>query len=153
MSKKQIDPDAYDVSPAVKKATLKLLTNLIKDLEAGCKSIDKRATLSDEAIGTYRRRYRLSLQRVLSDPATASFDHRRMLGPAIKCHGQLAASIAAFHRTGPGPLSIDRDSFLKAAHVIEIECKAYALRASAKRLQKASHEVTEIELSNAIFCW
>jgi hypothetical protein len=56
VSKKRIDDDAYDVSPAVKKAALKLLDGLTKDLEAGCRSIGKGARLSEEAIGTFRRR-------------------------------------------------------------------------------------------------
>lgn len=155
MSKKAIDQDAYDVSPAVKKATLKLLEGLTKDLEAGCRSVEKDAKLSDEAIGTFRRRYRLSLQRVLSNPATAKMDHRKVLGPAMKCHGRLAAAIAGFHRTKPGTLPIDRDAFLKAAHVIENECKSFAIRASARRRGAAimAPEVIDPELSNYVFCW
>ena len=133
MSKKAIDQDAYDVSPAVKKATLKLLDDLAKDLEAGCRTVEKGARLSDDAIGTFRRRYRLSLQRALSDPATAKMNHRQVLGPAMKCHGRMAAAIAAFHHSGGGVLTIDRDAFLKAAHVIEVECKSFAIRAFAKR--------------------
>ena len=133
MSKKAIDQDGYDVSAAVKKAALKLLADLTKDLEAGCRSVEKGSRLSDEAIGTFRRRYRLSLQRVLSDPETGKMDHRRVLGPAMLCHGRLAASIAGFHRTKPGPLTVDRDAFLKAAHVIEGECKSFAIRALARR--------------------
>ena len=43
MAKKVVDQDAYDVSPAVKKATLTLLENLTKDLEAGCRSVEKGA--------------------------------------------------------------------------------------------------------------
>ena len=154
MSKKAIDQDAYDVSPAVKKATLKLLADLTKDLEAGCRTVEKDARLSDEAIGTFRRRYRLSLQRVLSNPDTAKMDHRKVLGPAMKCHGRLAASIAGFHRTRPGALPIDRDSFLKAAHVIENECKSFAIRASARRRGVAimAPEVIDTEISNFIFC-
>ena len=153
MSKMRIDEDAYDVTPAVKKAALKLLDDLTKDLESGCRAIDKKAILSDDARGTFRRRYRLSLQRVLSDPATAKYNHRKVLGPAMQAHGQIAAAVAAFHRSGPGPLQIDRDSFLKAAHVMEIECKAFAVRASARRLGKAAYEVTEVEVSNSIYCW
>ncbi len=153
MSKMRIDEDAYEVTPAVKKATLKLLDDLTKDLESGCRAIDKKAILSDDARGTFRRRYRLSLQRVLSDPTTAKYDHRKVLGPAMKAHGQIAAAVAAFHRSGPGALQIDRDSFLKAAHVMEVECKAFALRASARRLGRAAHEVTEVEVSNFIYCW
>ena len=155
MSKKAIDQDAYDVSPAVKKATLKLLEGLTKDLEAGCRSVEKDAKLSDEAIGTFRRRYRLSLQRVLSNPATATMDHRKVLGPAMKCHGRLAAAIAGFHRTKPGTLPIDRDAFLKAAHVIENECKSFAIRASARRRGAAimAPEVIDPEISNYVFCW
>ena len=154
MSKKAID-DAYDVSPAVKKATLKLLEGLTRDLEAGCRSVEKDAKLSDEAIGTFRRRYRLSLQRVLSNPETAKMDHRKVLGPAMKCHGRLAAAIAGFHRTKPGTLPIDRDAFLKAAHVIENECKSFAIRASARRRGAAimAPEVIDPEISNYIFCW
>jgi hypothetical protein len=149
------DQDAYDVSPAVTKATLKLLADLTKDLEAGCRSVEKDAKLSVEAIGTFRRRYRLSLQRVLSNPATATMDHRRVLGPAMKCHGRLAAAIAGFHRAKPGTLAIDRDAFLKAAHVIENECKAFALRASAKHQGMAilAPEVVDDAVSNSIFCW
>ena len=153
MSKKRIDQDAYDVSPAVKKKVLKLLDDLTKDLEAGCKTIHPKARLSEEAIGTYRRRYRLSLQRVLSDPATATLDHRGMLGPAMKCHGQLAAAIALFHHSGPGPLNIDRDSFLKGAHMIEIECKSFALRATAVRRGVSAHLITETEVSKFVWCW
>ena len=104
MSKKRIDDDAYDVSPAVQKAAVKLLDGLTQDLEAGCRSVARKARLSDDAIGTFRRRYRLSLQRVLSDPATAAMNHRKVLAPAMKCHGQLAAAIAGFHRSGSGPL-------------------------------------------------
>ena len=155
MSKKTIDQDAYDVSPAVKKATLKLLADLTKDLEAGCREVEKGARLSEEAIGTFRRRYRLSLQRVLSNPETAKMDHRKVLGPAMKCHGRLAAAIAGFHRTKPGPLPIDRDAFLKAAHVIENECKAFAIRASARRRGAAimAPEVVDAEISSYVFCW
>ena len=155
VSRKRIHDDAYDVSPAVKKAALKLLDGLTKDLEAGCRSVGKGARLSDEAIGTFRRRYRLSLQRVLSDPATATMNHRKVLGPAMKCHGQLAAAIAGFHHSGPGALQIDRDAFLKAAHVIELECKAFASRASARRRGAAvmAPEVIDAEVSKFIFCW
>jgi hypothetical protein len=156
VSKKTIDHDAYDVSPAVKKATLKLLDDLAKDLEAGCRSVEKDAKLSDEAIGTFRRRYRLSLQRVLSSPGTAKMNHRQVLAPAMKCHGRLAAAIAGFHRTKAGTLTIDRDAFLKAAHVIENECKAFAIRASSRRLGAArvlEPEVVDAEISNYIFCW
>jgi len=154
VSKKAIDQDAYDVSPAVKRTTLKLLADLTKDLEAGCRSVEKDAKLSEEAIGTFRRRYRLSLQRVLSNPATAKMDHRKVLGPAMKCHGRLAAAIAGFHRTRPGTLPIDRDAFLKAAHVIENECKSFAIRASARRRGAAvmAPEVIDAEISNFIFC-
>lgn len=155
MSKKAIDQDAYDVSPAVKKAVLKLLADLTKDLEAGCRDVEKGAVLSEDAVGTFRRRYRLSLQRVLSNPETAKFDHRKMLGPAMKCHGRLAASIAGFHRTRPGALTIDRDAFLKAAHVIENECKSFAIRASAKRRGAAimAPEVIDDAISSFIWCW
>lgn len=155
MSKKAIDQDAYDVSPAVKKAVLKLLEDLTKDLEAGCRSVEKDAKLSEDAIGTFRRRYRLSLQRVLSNPDTAKMDHRKVLGPAMKCHGRLAAAIAGFHRTKPGTLPIDRDAFLKAAHVIENECKSFAIRASARRRGAAimAPEVIDPEISNYVFCW
>jgi hypothetical protein len=157
VSKKTIDHDAYDVSPAVKKATLKLLDGLTKDLQAACRSVEKDARLSDEAIGTFRRRYRLSLQRVLSDPDTATINHRRVLGPAMKCHGRMAAAIAGFHRAGPGPLVINQDAFLKAAHVIEGECKAFAIRAFAKRRSATMSAVLEAEefdgqISKFIFC-
>ena len=156
MSKKKSveDQDAYDVAPAVKRATLKLLADLTRDLEAGCRSVEKDAKLSDDAIGTFRRRYRLSLQRVLSNPATATMDHRKVLGPAMKCHGRLAAAIAGFHRSKPGSLPIDRDAFLKAAHVIENECKSFAIRASARRRGAAilAPEVIDGEISNFIFC-
>ena len=157
MAKKVVDQDAYDVSPAVKKAALKLLEDLTKDLEAACRSVEKDARLSDEAIGTFRRRYRLSLQRVLSDPDTASLDHRRMLGPAMKCHGRVAAAIAGFHRSGKGPLVISQDAFIKAAHVIEGECKAFALRAFASRRKGMASAVLEPEvfdgqISKFIFC-
>jgi hypothetical protein len=157
VSKKKQHDDAYDVSPAVKKAALKLLDDLTKDLEAACRSVEKGARLSDEAIGTFRRRYRLSLQRVLSDPDTAAMNHRRMLGPAMTCHGRMAAAIAGFHRSGPGPLVISQDAFLKAAHVIEGECKAFAIRAFAKRRGRTMSAVLEPEvfdgqISKFIFC-
>ena len=156
MSKKSIeDQDAYDVSPAVKKATLKLLDDLTKDLEAACRSVEKNARLGDDAIGTFRRRYRLSLQRVLSNPSTAKMNARQVLGPAMKCHGRVAAAIAGFNRVGSGPLTIDRDAFLKAAHVIENECKAFAIRASAKKRGMAimAPEVIDDAVSRSIFCW
>jgi hypothetical protein len=156
VSKKRIDVDAYDVSPAVQKAAIKLLDGLTLDLEAGCRSVEKSARLSDDAKGTFRRRYRLSLQRVLSDPATATMNHRKVLGPAMKCHGQMAAAIAGFHRAGPGPLQVDRDAFLKAAHVIEGECKSFAIRASAKKRGAAAvleAEPVDSEVSRFIFCW
>lgn len=155
MSKKASDQDAYDVSPAVKKAALKLLDDLTKDLEAACRSVEKNARLSEEAIGTFRRRYRLSLQRVLSNPETAKMNHRRVLGPAMMCHGRVAAAIAGFHRTKPGTLVISRDAFLKAAHIIENECKAFAIRASAKRTGAAimAPEVVDDLVSNFVWCW
>jgi hypothetical protein len=155
VSKKKIDQDAYDVSPAVKKATLKLLDELTRDLEAGCRSVEKDAKLSEEAIGTFRRRYRLSIQRVLSNPETANLEHRKLLGPAMKCHGRLAASIAGFHRAKPGTLPIDRDAFLKAAHVIENECKTFAIRASARRRGAAimAPEVVDEFVSKLMWCW
>lgn len=155
MSKKAGDQDAYDVSPAVKKAAMKLLDELTKDLEAACRSVEKGARLSDDAIGTFRRRYRLSLQRVLSNPETAKMNHRRVLGPAMMCHGRVAAAIAGFHRTKPGALTIDRDAFLKAAHIIENECKSFALRASAKRRGAAimAPEVIDDAVSSFIWCW
>ena len=158
MSKKRIDDDAYDVSPAVQKAAVKLLDGLTQDLEAGCRSVAKKARLTDDAKGTFRRRYRLSLQRVLSDPATAAMNHRKVLAPAMKCHGQLAAAIAGFHHSGIRPAcQIDRDAFLKAAHVIEGECKAFAIRASARRRGVAAAvleaEPIDNEISKWIFCW
>ena len=157
MAKKVVDQDAYDVSPAVKKATLKLLEQLTKDLEAGCRSVEKDARLSDDAIGTFRRRYRLSLQRVLSNPETARMNHRQVLGPAMKCHGRLAASIAGFHRSNAGELMIDRDAFLKAAHVIENECKSYAIRRASLRRRGAGEVlepvVVDSEISSWVFCW
>ena len=155
MSKKAGDQDAYDVSPAVKKAAMKLLDELTKDLQAACRSVEKGARLSDDAIGTFRRRYRLSLQRVLSNPETAKMNHRRVLGPAMMCHGRVAAAIAGFHRTQPGALTIDRDAFLKAAHIIENECKSFALRASAKRRGAAimAPEVIDDAVSSFIWCW
>lgn len=155
MSKKAIDQDAYDVSPAVQKAAIKLLDQLTKDLEAACRSVEKDARLGEDAIGTFRRRYRLSLQRVLSNPATAKMDARKVLGPAMKCHGRVAAAIAGFQRSRPGPLTIDRDAFLKAAHVIENECKSFAIRASAKKRGMAimAPEVIDDAVSNSIFCW
>lgn len=157
MAKKVVDQDAYDVSPAVQKAALKLLAGLTKDLEAACRTVEKDARLSEEAIGTFRRRYRLSLQRVLSDPDTASLNHRRMLGPAMKCHGRMAAAIAGFHRSGPGPLVISQDAFIKAAHVIEGECKSFAIRqASLRRRGTAAAplepEVFDGPMSKFIFC-
>jgi hypothetical protein len=150
-----IDQDAYDVSPAVQKAARKLLDGLTKDLEAACRSVEKGARLSEDAVGTFRRRYRLSLQRVLSNPETAKMDHRRVLGPAMMCHGRVAAAIAGFHRTKTGPLTIDRDAFLKAAHIIENECKSFAIRASARRRGAAimSPEVVDDAVSSYIWCW
>ena len=73
----------------------------------------------------------------------------------MKCHGRLAAAIAGFHRTKPGTLPIDRDAFLKAAHVIENECKAFAIRASARRHGAAimSPEVVDDYVSKMIWCW
>jgi hypothetical protein len=73
----------------------------------------------------------------------------------MKCHGRLAASIAGFHRTRPGALTIDRDAFLKAAHVIENECKSFAIRASAKRRGAAimAPEVIDDAISSFIWCW
>ena len=155
MSKKAIDQDAYDVSPAVQKAAIKLLDQLTKDLQAACRSVEKDARLSEDAIGTFRRRYRLSLQRVLSNPETAKMNHRRVLGPAMMCHGRVAAAIAGFHRTRAGALTIDRDAFLKAAHIIENECKSFAIRASAKRRGAAimAPEVIDDAVSNFIWCW
>jgi ATP/maltotriose-dependent transcriptional regulator MalT len=155
VSKKASDQDAYDVSPAVRKAAMKLLDELTKDLEAACRSVEKGARLSDDAIGTFRRRYRLSLQRVLSNPETAKMNHRRVLGPAMMCHGRVAAAIAGFHRTKPGALTIDRDAFLKAAHIIENECKSFAIRASAKRRGAAimAPEVIDDAVSSFIWCW
>jgi hypothetical protein len=155
VSKKASDQDAYDVSPAVKKAAMKLLDELTKDLEAACRSVEKNARLGEDAIGTFRRRYRLSLQRVLSNRETAKMNHRRVLGPAMMCHGRVAAAIAGFHRTKPGALTIDRDAFLKAAHIIENECKAFAIRASAKRRGAAimAPEVIDDAVSSFIWCW
>ena len=154
MSKKASDQDAYDVSPAVKKEAIKLLDDLTKDLEAACRSVEKDARLSEEAIGTFRRRYRLSLQRVLSNPETAKMKHRKILGPAMMCHGRVAAAIAGFHRAKPGPLVISRDAFLKAAHVIENECKTFAIRASAKRgASIMAPEVVDDAVANLIWCW
>jgi len=155
MSKKAIDQDAYDVSPAVQKAAIKLLDQLTKDLQAACRSVEKDARLSEDAIGTFRRRYRLSLQRVLSNPETAKMDHRRVLGPAMMCHGRVAAAIAGFHRAKSGALTIDRDAFLKAAHIIENECKSFAIRASARRRGAAimAPEVIDDAVSNFIWCW
>jgi hypothetical protein len=155
VSKKRIDVDAYDVSPEVQKAAVKLLDDLTKDLETGCRSVVKGARLSDDAIGTFRRRYRLSLQRVLSNPETAKMNHRKVLAPAMKCHGQMAAAIAGFHKSGAGAVVVDRDAFLKAAHVIEGECKAFAIRASARRRGAAvmAPEVIDDAISNWIFCW
>ena len=155
MSKKASDQDAYDVSPAVKKAAMTLLDGLTKDLEAACRSVEKGARLSDDAIGTFRRRYRLSLQRVLSNPETAKMNHRKVLGPAMMCHGRVAAAIAGFHRTKPGTLIVDRDAFLKAAHIIENECKSFALRASARRRGAAimAPEVIDDAVSSFIWCW
>jgi hypothetical protein len=158
VSKKKQYDDAYDVSPAVQKAALKLLDDLAKDLEAAARSVEKGARFTDDAIGTFRRRYRLSLQRVMSDPVTAKINHRQMLGPAMKCHGRLAAAIAGFHRSGPGPLAINQDAFLKAAHVIENECKAFAIRAMAKRRGAAMSaavlepELYEGEIAKFIWC-
>jgi hypothetical protein len=156
VSKKAIDhEDAYDVTPAVKKEVLKLLVDLTKDLEAACRSVEKDARLSPEAIGTFRRRYRLSLQRVLSNPETAKMNHRRILGPAMMCHGRVAAAIAGFHRNKSGTLMISRDAFLKAAHIIENECKAFAIRASAKRTGAAimAPEVVDNAVANLVWCW
>ena len=157
MSKKRIDEDAYDVSPAVQKAAIKLLDGLTRDLEAACRSVEKSARLSDDAKGTFRRRYRLSLQRVLSDPATAAMNHRKVLGPAMKCHGRMAAAIAAFHHAGPRPIQVSRDAFLRAAHVIEGECKAFAIRASARRRGATAAvleaETIDAEVSRLIWCW
>ena len=155
MSKKAIDQDAYDVSPEVQKAARKLLGELTKDLQAACRSVEKGARLSDEAVGTFRRRYRLSLQRVLSNPETAKMNHRRVLGPAMLCHGRVAAAIAGFHRSKPGTLVISRDAFLKAAHIIENECKAFAIRAAAKRTGAAimAAEVVGDLVSNFVWCW
>jgi hypothetical protein len=155
VSKKASDQDAYDVSPAVKKAALKLLDDLTKDLEAACRSVEKDAKLSDDAIGTFRRRYRLSLQRVLSNPEMARMNHRKVLGPAMMCHGRVAAAIAGFHRTQPGKLVISRDAFLKAAHIIENECKSFAIRASATRTGAAimAPEVVDDMVSNLVWCW
>ena len=152
MSKKASDQDAYDVSPAVKKAAMKLLDDLTKDLEAACRSVEKGARLSDDAIGTFRRRYRLSLQRVLSNPETAKMNHRKVLGPAMMCHGRVAAAIAGFHRTKAGALTIDRDAFLKAAHIIENECKSFAIRASARR-RGAAAVMDPIVVDDAISQW
>jgi hypothetical protein len=155
VSKKASDQDAYDVSPEVQKAARKLLDELTKDLQAACRSVEKGARLSDEAVGTFRRRYRLSLQRVLSNPETAKMNHRRVLGPAMLCHGRVAAAIAGFHRSKPGTLVISRDAFLKAAHIIENECKAFAIRASAKRTGAAimAPEVVDDLVSNFVWCW
>jgi hypothetical protein len=155
VSKKASDQDAYDVSPAVKKAAMKLLDELTKDLEAACRSVEKDARLGEDAIGTFRRRYRLSLQRVLSNPETAKMNHRRVLNPAMMCHGRVAAAIAGFHRTKPGGLTIDRDAFLKAAHIIENECKSFAIRASAKRRGAAimAPELIDDAVSSFIWCW
>jgi hypothetical protein len=140
----------------VKKAAMKLLDELTKDLEAACRSVEKDARLGEDAVGTFRRRYRLSLQRVLSNPETARMEHRRILGPAMMCHGRVAAAIAGFHRAKGSPLVIDRDAFLKAAHVIENECKTFAIRASARRRGAAAvlePEVVDGAVSNMIWCW
>jgi hypothetical protein len=156
VSKKRMDEDAYDVSPEVQKAAVKLLDGLTKDLEAGCRSVEKGAKLSDDAKGTFRRRYRLSLQRVLSNPETAKMNHRKVLAPAMKAHGQMAAAIAGFHRSGKGSVVIDRDAFLKAAHMIEGECKAFAVRALARRRGAAAilePEVVDDAVSSWVFCW
>jgi hypothetical protein len=153
VSKKAVDQDAYDVSPAVKKAVLKLLDDLTKDLEAACRSVEKNARFSEDAIGTFRRRYRLSLQRVMSNPETGKMDHRRVLRPAMMCHGRVAAAIAGFHRTKSGPLVIDRDAFLKAAHVIENECKSFAIRASARRRGASAAVMDPIVVDDAISQW
>lgn len=157
MSKKRIDDDAYNVSPAVQKAAVALLDGLTKDLEAGCRLVAKGASLSDDAKSTFRRRYRLSLQRVMSQPDTAKMNHRKVLGPAMKCHGQLAAAIAQFHHTGTGKMVIDRDAFLKAAHVIENECKSFAIRASARKhgpaVAKAVLEAETIDATISRFIW
>jgi hypothetical protein len=134
---------------------MKLLDELTKDLEAACRSVEKDARLGEDAIGTFRRRYRLSLQRVLSNPETAKMNHRRVLNPAMMCHGRVAAAIAGFHRTKPGGLTIDRDAFLKAAHIIETECKSFAIRASAKRRGAAimAPELIDDAVSSFIWCW
>ena len=82
-------------------------------------------------------------------------NHRKLLGPAMTCHGRVAASMAGFHRTAPRALVISRDAFLKAAHVIENECKTFALRASARRRGAAilEPEVVDDLVSNLIWCW
>ena len=119
--------------------------------------VAKGASLSDDAKSTFRRRYRLSLQRVMSQPDTAKMNHRKVLGPAMKCHGQLAAAIAQFHHTGTGKMVIDRDAFLKAAHVIENECKSFAIRASARKhgpaVAKAVLEAETIDATISRFIW
>jgi hypothetical protein len=81
-------------------------------------------------------------------------NHRRVLGPAMMCHGRVAAAFAGFHRSTSGPLVINRDAFLKAAHVIENECKAFAIRASAKRRGAAIMEPEIVDdVSSWVFCW
>jgi len=108
-----------------------------------------RFVLTDDAIGMFRRRYRMALTYAITQ--NPGNDHRALLLPVMHAQARIAAAIAVFQATKsnnnhPPPIGsqvvIHKDAMQQATHVMENECRDYATRILARKIDESGFMVS-----------
>jgi len=106
---------------------------LYGQIQAGCRVVDPACTLDDANFRLYRNRYLMSFKERLKQKGSWDRDKEALI-KAAKHHGVIAASVAQFSVDKTQVVSLQ--SFVKAGHVIEVECEAYVRSLAARAGKK-----------------
>jgi hypothetical protein len=120
----------------------KVLNLVLKRIREGCRSIDSKRRLDAGIDDLFKRRYRLTFEERLAEEGSWARDKDQVL-KAAKMHGVIAAAAAQFSPPG----RITQGVFMKAAHVIEVECYEYVTAGQQRRRQRNQ------PLFGGAWCW
>lgn len=108
-----------------------VLELVMKKIRYGCSRIDKAKKLDQEADDLFRRRYSITFELRLAEEGSWERDRDKVL-TAAEMHGVIAAAAAKFTPGKTIPLAI----FVKAGHILELECYDYVSKGQARRRQR-----------------
>jgi len=108
-----------------------VLKMILEHIRKGSESIDPTRSFEDGIDDLFGRRYQLTFRERLKEKGSWERDKNQVL-KAAEMHGIIAA--AASHFSPPG--LITQTVFMKAAHMVELECYDYVKAGQKRRLTR-----------------